>query len=183
MSEFKRISADGEVTISQPTLNGMVTIRADLTDEKTVTAIEQITGMALPSQRKITGDLIRGLAWMSPDELMVFCDDPETMTTQLNSALSGAFLVADVSHARAVFLLQGDGTREVLAKGAPVDLSPEAFTLGDFRRTRMGQVAVAFCMTSQSPDSFGLICFSSVQEFMFEWLVTACKKGSLPAYL
>jgi len=183
MSEFKRISTDGEIQISQPDFVGMVTLRADLTAPKTLASIEQITGLKLPSQRQITGEISHGMAWMSPDELLIFCNDPTAMTASLNHGLYGAFLVADVSYARAVFLLQGDGVREVLAKGAPVDLSPEAFGLGDFCRTRMGQVAVAFWMAGQLPDSFGLICFASVQEFMFEWLVTASKKGSLPHYL
>ncbi len=183
MSEFKRKSTDGEIEISQPDFTGMVTLRADLANSETIINIERIIGLKLPEKRKLIGDLSHGMAWMSPDELLVFCADPAAMAAQLNAGLSGAFLVADVSHARAVFLLQGDGVREVLAKGAPVDLSPEVFLPDDFRRTRMGQVAVAFWMSGQSPDSFGLICFASVQEFMFDWLVTASKKGSLPHYL
>ncbi len=182
MSDCKRINQNGEVTVLQQKLTGMVTLRADLNDAKTIAEIKKTTGLTMPEQRKITGDIHAGLAWMSSDELLVFCETPAEMVTHLNAAISGTCLAVDVSHARAVFELRGVGSREVLAKGAPVDLSPAAFALGDFRRTRMGQVAVAFWMTGQSPDRFGLICFASVQEFMFEWLVTASQKGSLPEY-
>lgn len=182
MSDYKCINQDGKVTVLQQKFTGMVTLRADLSDAETVGRIEKTTGLAMPEQRKITGDMHTGLAWMSLDELMIFCKNPAEMVNHLNAAISGTCLAVDVSHARAVFELRGNGSREVLAKGAPVDLSPDAFAPGDFRRTRMGQVAVAFWMMGQSPDRFGLICFASVQEFMFEWLVTASQKGSLPEY-
>jgi sarcosine oxidase subunit gamma len=59
----------------------------------------------------------------------------------------------------------------MLAKGTPVDLAPAAFGPGDFRRTRLGQVACAFWMPA--PDAFGLICFRSVADHVALWLGTA----------
>ena len=87
----------------------------------------------------------------------------------------------DVSDARALFRIDGPGAREVLAKGAPVDLSPAAFGPGDFRRTRLGQVACAFW----TPDgtSFELVCFRSVAAYVFGLLENAAKPGSEVGYL
>ncbi|MHA1127411.1 MAG: sarcosine oxidase subunit gamma, partial [Alphaproteobacteria bacterium] len=79
------------------------------------------------------------------------------------------------------FLIERQGAREVLAKGAPVDLSPEAFGTGDLRRSRIGQLAAAFWMTGD--ESFELVCFRSVGAFMFDWLSNAAREGSLPEYL
>ncbi len=183
MSDPKRIDSTGEVTVLQHQFVGMVTIRTDLSDGAMAKKIEKITGHAVPEQRKVNGDVTNGLAWMSPDELLCFCIDPAALVKALNAALSGHALVVDVSHSRAVFALQGDSAREVLAKGAPIDLSHEAFKPNDFRRTRLGQVAVAFWQDQESPDSFGLVCFSSVQEFVFDWLVNASQKSSMPRYL
>ena len=86
-----------------------------------------------------------------------------------------------MSDARAVFRLDGPGAREVLAKGAPVDLAPAAFGPGDFRRTRLGQVAAAFWMPE--PEVFDLMCFRSVAGFVADWLATAARPGSLPGFL
>jgi len=95
--------------------------------------------------------------------------------------LRGDFSEQAVKSARAVFRITGKGAREVLAKGAPVDLSKDAFGPGQIRRTRLGQVACAFWMSGE--DQFDLICFGSVSEFVFDWLSTAGKDGSLPNYL
>jgi len=183
MSDPTRSNTSGEISISQHEFVGMVTIRADLTDANNVKSIEDATGLKMPVSQRISGSSQNGIAWMSPDEVLVFCATPAKLVDKLNLALTTYKLVVDVSHSRAVFALAGNGSREVLAKGAPVDLSPEAFTVGDFRRTRLGQVAVAFWMESQNPDKFGLVCLSSVQEFMLDWLVNASAKNSLPGYL
>ena len=90
-------------------------------------------------------------------------------------------MAVNVSDARAVFLIEGQGAREVLAKGAPVDLSPEAFGVDDLRRSRIGQLAAAFWMTED--EVFELVCFRSVGAFMFDWLSNAAREGSLPEYL
>jgi sarcosine oxidase subunit gamma len=68
----------------------------------------------------------------------------------------------------------------VLAKGAPVDLAPAAFGVGDFRRTRLGQVAAAFWMPA--PDTFELMCFRSVAGYVADWLANAARPGSLAGY-
>lgn len=89
-------------------------------------------------------------------------------------------LSADVSDVRSLFRIEGRGAREVLAKGAPVDLAIDKFGPGDFRRTRLGQVAVAFWMTGD--DAFSLVCFRSVEEFVGRWLQLAARPGSQVGY-
>jgi len=112
---------------------------------------------------------------MSPDELMLL-GPPEATAARLaalGEALAGAHhLAVDVSDARAAFVLEGFAAREVLARGAPVDLSPAAFGVGDVRRTRLGQVAVA--LWSPAPEVFELMCFRSVADFVHDWLRHAC---------
>jgi sarcosine oxidase subunit gamma len=71
--------------------------------------------------------------------------------------------------------VSGAGAREVLAKLCPVDLSPDAFTPGMFRRTRMAQVPAAFWLDAE--DTFHLICFRSVADYAFNLLKTAALPG------
>ena len=121
---------------------------------------------------------------MSPDELLVLVDYDQAaaVVAKLDDVLADEHhLAVNVSDARAIFTIQGQGAREVLAKGAPIDLSSEAFGVGDLRRSRIGQLAAAFWMTDT--ETFELACFRSVGAFMFDWLTNAAREGSLPEFL
>ncbi len=176
---FDHIDGSGDVLVAALHRVPMVTLKAELT-KATRAAIKKALGSAVPDMRKIAN----GVAWMAPDELLIMVsegDTPDAVIARLTAEIKAPMLAVDVSDARAVFTLKGNKSREVLAKGAPVDLSPEAFTMGDFRRTRLGQVAVAFWL--EADDEITLACFASLKQFMFDWLVNAAQKGSLPAYL
>lgn len=180
LSNSLMIDGGGAVLVAALGPVGMVTVKADFTDKALAATVAKILGVALPKPRKIS----KGVAWMAPDEVLVFTQngtDPDTLAKQLDTALGQAGLALNVSDARAVFALKGAGVREVLAKGAPVDLAKGAFGKGDFRRTRLGQVAVAFWMEAE--DEFRLVCFTSMREFMFDWLTNAAQKDSLPGHL
>lgn len=162
---------------------GMITLRGDLEATALRKALRDVAPAQVPEARgcRIDGD--RGLAWMSPDELLIFC--PYAETTETLGKL-GKFtakhhgLAVNVSDARAVFELRGPHAREVLAKLAPVDLSPDAFTEGMFRRTRLAQVPAAFWL--EQPDCFRIVCFRSVAQYVFDLLKTAAQPGSEVGY-
>jgi sarcosine oxidase subunit gamma len=161
----------------------MVTLRVDLGAPGLAAAVGAATGCAMPETRRITFADGNAVAWMAPDELMLFRAPGgagaavETLAAMLGTA---HHLAVDVSDARLLFRIEGPGAREVLGKGAPVDLAPDAFGPGDFRRTRLGQVAVAFWMPE--PEAFELMCFRSVGGFVADWLAHAARPGSLPGY-
>lgn len=168
-----------EIAALPPT--GMITLRGDLADPALTAAVTAATGQPVPSTRRIHGSFGAGAGWMAPDELLLLVPYAEApaRTAALAEALAGSHhLVADVSDARAGFRLDGPGAREVLAKGAPVDLHPAAFGPGDLRRTRLGQVAAAFWMPA--PERFELVCFRSVAAFVETWLRQAATPGTFP---
>lgn len=170
-----------EVRVSRATLRGMITLKADLTDPVLRAAVPEVTGCAMPEIRGLTQSAARAVAWMAPDELLVMLPhaDVAACVERLETALAKLHhLVVDVSDARAVFRLEGQGVREVLAKGAPVDLAPAAFAPGSIRRTRLGQVAAALWMCDAQTAE--LVCFRSVAEYVEAFLQTAAQKDSLP---
>ena len=172
------------VEITEAGLRGMITLRGDLSLVQLKSAVSAAVGLDIPAQRKVNHGPKGGVAWMSPDELLLLVDydKADAVTAEITAAMAGEHHMAvNVSDARAVFLIKGQGAREVLAKGAPVDLSPEVFGVGDLRRSRIGQLAAAFWMTDD--ETFELVCFRSVGAFMFDWLSTAARDGSLPEYL
>lgn len=165
--------------ITQVEGQGMLTLRGDLSDAVVQKAAEAASGATVPMQGRIAVQDARALAWMSPDELLVLCPYADIAATlaALQGDLGGTHALAvDVSDARAVFAIAGPQAREVLAKLAPVDLRPERFGTGMFRRTRLAQVPAAFWLSA--PDTFHLVCFRSVATYVHDLLHAAAQPGS-----
>ncbi|MDX8349587.1 sarcosine oxidase subunit gamma family protein [Cognatiyoonia sp. IB215446] len=170
--------AAGEVTIREAGLRGMITLRGDLSDRKLKAICTKLTGVNFPAQGQAKSEGEKGLCWMSPDEMLMllpYAEVPEALT-QINNAMAGThYLAENVSDARAMFFVEGEFCREVIAKLAPVDLHPDTFKPGDFRRTRLGQIAAAFWMRDE--DTFEVICFRSVAAYAFDLLAASAKAG------
>ncbi|RED12807.1 sarcosine oxidase subunit gamma [Pontivivens insulae] len=169
----------GDISVTDAGLIGMISIRGDFNAPAFRNAVAAVTGHAVPETRAISGDATGGLAWMSPDELLYFCSYAEapSKADALSDQLTGTHhMVAVISDARAVFRLSGAGVRDVLAKGAPVDLDPARMGAGEIRRTRLGQVAVAFWFAER--DVVELVCFRSVAGFVMDWFEVTAHAGS-----
>ena len=170
---------DGLVSIADLGPRGMITLRGDLSSAAVKKAVKAVTGTATPEQRKIVLAENHATAWMSPDELLLITPYGETSAAiaAAEKALAKQHsMVAEVSDARASFSISGNRSREVLAKLIPVDLSPGAFGVGEIRRTHCAQVPAAVWMTE--PDSFELVCFRSVAQYVFDLLKAAAAEGS-----
>lgn len=166
--------AVGEVVVRELGLRGMISLRGDLSAKKLQKVCADVTGAKFPAQ----GQANAGLAWMSPDEvlIMVAYTDVEAALEKIAKALKGHHhLAVNVSDARAVFHVEGPYARDVIAKLAPVDLDPATFNTGEFRRTRLGQVAAAFWM--DEANGFSVICFRSVADYTFRLLAASAKAG------
>ncbi len=184
-SALEGFAARGFATVTESGLTGMITLRGDLADKTLAKAVKAATGAAMPEQRKITTGKSGKVAWMSSDELLLVVDHAQApaVVEALTLALKGQHaLAANVSDARVMFEVSGEGNaaRETLAKLAPVDLSPEVFTLGDVRRTRLAQVAGAFWV--EDDGSFRVVAFRSVAQYVGDLLAQAGSTGSEPKY-
>ena len=170
-------SFEGIARVKEAGLRGMISFRGDLSASKVKAALKAVSGVDMPKSRgcNVTGE--SGLAWMSPDEMLVMVPHSEAQAAvdALHKALKGQhFMAENVSDARAVFTVSGAHAREVIAKLAPVDMS--GFEAGEIRRTRIAQVAAAFWM--DEADALTVVCFRSGAEYMFGTLKTAAQPGS-----
>ncbi len=173
----------GIATISEVPLQGMITLRGDLSSAAVKKTVKAACGYAVPKpgHAEVSGDT--GVAWMSPDEVLVLCPYADVTATisKMQTALGSAHsLVVNVSDARASFRIAGAHPRDVMAKLCPVDVSRDAFTPGMFRRTRMAQVPAAFWMPDA--DGFQVICFRSQARYVFDLLCVAAQPGSETRY-
>ena len=169
--------ATGVATVREVTAPGMITLKGDLASPALAGAVEAVTGCAMPGQRGIEAAGAARAGWMAPDEILLIVPRAAVRgaLATLAERLEGAHhLAADVSDMRAVFRVEGAGSREALAKLCPVDLAPDAFGPGELRRTRLAQVPAAFWMEG---DGFTLVCFRSVAAYAFDVLAGAAAPG------
>lgn len=149
-----------EITQSAPL--GMITLRAKPDCAGLESAIMAATGCTRPDLRQITHSGDQSAGWMSPDEYLLIVTDVRAAITLIDKAMAGQhYLAVDVSDARAVFDIAGKG-RQVLAKLSPIDF--DKLGPNELRRTRAAQVAVAVWATGD--DSYRLICFRSVADYV-----------------
>ncbi|MFW8592838.1 sarcosine oxidase subunit gamma [Cribrihabitans neustonicus] len=164
----------GLAKVADAGLQGMITLRGDFAAPALKAAVEAATGAGVPERGRIARSESGAAAWMSPDELLLLVPyaEADAKVAALAEALSGEHALAvNVSDARAFISVAGEGAREVLAKVSPVDFDAAEFQPGQFRRSRLAQVAGAFWM--EDDGSFKVICFRSVGEYVFKLLSSA----------
>ena len=176
--------APGTALVEPMSPVGLVGVRGDLSDDNVAQGVGGRVRIALPGVRQaaLRHEDGSGWYWMAPDELLlrVPLDHAVAAVNALESALSGMHcMVAELSDSRAFFRISGPTAREVLAKGAPVDLHPEAFRRGMFRRTHVAGIAAAFSLVAEDPDTFELFCSRSYARYMRDWLVNAARPGAV----
>lgn len=188
VSALNGASFEGLVTLQDRGPTGMITLRGDLAAPAMAKALDKVLGLTIPTTRRVQpakGSGQAQAAWMSPDELLLILPYGQvaTVCASLSAALEGTHhLVADVSDARALITVSGPDARvrEVLAKLAPVDLHPAQFGPGDFRRTRLAQVAGAFWMPEAG--RIDVVCFRSVAQYVFDLLSAAADPAASVDY-
>lgn len=183
VSALNRATFEGPlVSISEAGAVGMITIRGDFADTAFAEAVRAAVGVAIPDVRTFAETSTGGLGWMSPDELLWVLpyDDAAQAVAQLSAALGDLHnMVVNVSDARAVIRVSGAGARELIAKGAPVDMAPAAFGPGNFRRSHIGQLAAAFWL-SDDGRTITVVCFRSAGAYLFDWLSESARDGATP---
>lgn len=179
VSALEGLKFSGIAAVREVGLQGMVTLRGDLASEEMKRAVKAAVGTDVPGQRDILAGSNGRAAWMSPDELLlvVAYGEADAVAKTATKAFGKSHALAvNVSDARVMFEVKGNAAREVLAKLAPVDLSPDAFKRDEIRRTRLAQVPAAFWM--EDADTFRVVAFRSVARYVFDLLKTAAADGS-----
>ena len=151
---------------------GMVTLRGDLG------TLAAAADLPVPETRMSTRRDGQALLWMSPDELLLVCDDAPGRAALLRERLVGRLAtVADVSDARAVFDVKGPDAAATLAKLMPVDFAGMAAT--EVRRSRLAQVPAA-CWHEDA--GVRVVCFRSVADYVRAALENAAASAPPPLY-
>lgn len=183
ISALAHAAFEGDVTVTESGLQGMVTLKADLSDSPVAAAVKSVCAADMPEARKITTGKGMQVAWMAPDEVLILCPHEKagTLAAELGKALQGVHhLAVNVSDARAVFTVGGPPgvLKDSLSKLTPADMA--ALGPGEMRRTRLAQVAAAIWF--EEPGTARVICFRSVAKYVFDLLATAARPGGKVGY-
>lgn len=141
--------------------------------------IKKLTGLALPDKPNTYHQNDKEdiqIAWLGPDEWMVIAsrEGLPGFEQQLREALPEEHMaITDVSHGYTAISIQGEHARDLLAKGTPVDVSPEGLPAGAFVQTLLGKSAVM--IWAESVDTLGVIVRRSFAEYIWKWLVHSGK--------
>lgn len=161
---------------------GQVTLKADLSASEVANTFQAQAGLTVPAPLSVTTNESGSRAvWMAPDEVLFLMPGgaaaADRLIVDLGTALGSVHhLAANVTDARTVLRLSGASVPEVLAKGAPVDLSPAVFLPGTARRTHMAGIAVAFWRLNDA--QWEIVCLRSYGHHLWSWLETASVPGS-----
>lgn len=167
------------VRVEETGLRGQVTLRVDLALPTVPAALADAVGLEVPAMRKVMVKDTRVAVWMAPDELLLVMPHGEVQgaVEALGKAFAGVHhLALDVSDQRVIFRLTGERVAELLAKGAPVDLSERAFPVGAMRRTHIAEIPVGFWRREST--EWEIVCFRSMAPHLGEWLRQCSTAGS-----
>ena len=156
----------------------MAMVRVDHAEPKAAKGLAAALRIPLPEKRCISTGSGLDIAWMAPDELLIMAEleKGDQLLSSVGEALNGIHhLAEDVSAMRAEFEIAGP-VRDCLAKGTPTDVSRQAFAVGNFRRSRIGQIQAAFWLADENCGR--IICRSSEARYLQNWLALAVAEGN-----
>jgi sarcosine oxidase subunit gamma len=161
------------VTLSEVRDVALVAVMAARRDRAALArAVDAGLGLALPEPNRSSGDAGLMLAFAGFNKWLAIgakTDGPALMS-RLGRALGDTATLADQSHGQTVLEIAGPAAREVLAKGAPVDLHPKVFAFGDVALTHMNHLHVL--LWRQSLDSYRLVVMRSFARDLHTFLAT-----------
>lgn len=168
------------VNISAIGERAMIDLRARPGDAAARKAFEKALGLSLPTAPRTSttsGDITA--LWLSIDQWLIVApiQDRQSHLDALTKVARRRFaMVTDLSDARAIIALQGDGAMETIMKGAAADLTraPE----GMVRRMNFAGIAAMVHVVGTAPPTLHLYVARSMADYAWSWLAQAARPGA-----
>lgn len=139
--------------------------------EALVATMQDRYGLTLPSTpMRVEGKDIAVL-WSGPDQWIAVAEraNGRDVEQELKPLLAGVAAVVDQTDARVIIRISGARSRDILAKGVPIDLHPRAFGPGDVAITHASHIGVMLWQLDAAP-TYELAVFRSFAQSLAEWL-------------
>ncbi|MEX3633562.1 sarcosine oxidase subunit gamma [Paraburkholderia sp. BR14320] len=159
----------------------LVNMRGDTRDAAFIRAVEQVIGCKPPEK---ANTVARGngydMVWLGPDEWLVRSETAHDATRTapllalLGAAFAGVFASAvDVGSGYTVLEIKGTRTRDVLARGCPLDLHPKLFGVGQCAQSHYFKASITLLPTGA--DSFDIVVRRSFADYFVRIMLDAAE--------
>jgi sarcosine oxidase subunit gamma len=155
----------------------VINLRGRIEDAGFAAAMKEASGAELPvTANRWNGDGGRAAIWLGPDEWLIVAADGEA--APLEQAIRAArpgdpwLSVVDLSQSYAALLLSGPRTRELLAKGCPLDLHPRAFGSGSCAQSTLAKARVLL-RAVEDGAAVEVWFRNSFTDYAVRWLIDA----------
>ncbi|SMG56437.1 sarcosine oxidase subunit gamma [Paraburkholderia susongensis] len=159
----------------------LVNVRGDTRDAAFMRAVESVAGCQPPEK---ANTVARGdgydMLWLGPDEWLACsaaahdAKRAAPLQAKLGAAFAGVFASAvDVGSGYTVLEISGTHTREVLARGCPLDLHPRLFGVGQCAQSHYFKASIILLPTG--PDSFDIVVRRSFADYFARLMLDAAE--------
>ena len=141
-------------------------LRGDPGDPQFVASARRALKCALPLEPNTSSSGTDcEVLWLGPDEWLL------VTIAAARLPIDGGYMT-DVSHGRAVVRVSGARTRDLFAKGCPLDLHPRVFAPRRCAQTHIAHVSVLLHLVDDA-GTFDLYCARSYAAHTWHWLTEA----------
>jgi sarcosine oxidase subunit gamma len=168
-----------EIIIEELSDRGTIDLKGDPAEPGFLAAVKAALGLDLPLAPRssaTSGNTV--VLWLSIDQWLIVVpfDGAAELARKLQEALAPFHtLVVDLSDARSIFRIRGLGAREVVMKGASVDLTHTDDRAGTVRRFNFVDLAAMVHVVSDEPETLDLYVFRSVANYVRQFLEVAAR--------
>ena len=159
---------DGLTVVESRFIN-KINLRGDFDSPSVISTLSSLLDMECdlgPNTYLVNGTST--LFWLGPDERLLYTDDnPQSIVDRWCENLNTS--AVDVSDYSTVLQLSGSKVRDVVASGAPFDVHPDEFGVGQCAQTRFGNASVLLSNHAETPV-FQLQVRWSFAEYVFEYI-------------
>ncbi|HZZ02280.1 sarcosine oxidase subunit gamma [Paraburkholderia sp.] len=174
-------TASAAFRLSERPFLELVNVRGDTRDAAFMKAVESVIGCRPPEK---ANTIARGngydVLWLGPDEWLVRSamahDATHTAPLQakLGAAFAGVFASAvDIGSGYTVLDISGTRTREVLARGCPLDLHPKLFGEGQCAQSHYFKASMT--LLPSGADSFDIVVRRSFADYFVKMMLDAAE--------
>jgi sarcosine oxidase, subunit gamma len=174
-------TASAAFRLSERPFLELVNVRGDTRDAAFVSAVQSVIGCRPPEK---ANTIARGnrydMLWLGPDEWLVRSamahDATRTAPLQakLGAAFAGVFASAvDIGSGYTVLEISGTRTRDVLARGCPLDLHPKLFGEGQCAQSHYFKASITLLPTGA--DSFDIVVRRSFADYFVKIMLDAAE--------
>lgn len=184
-------SVAATVRLEEPSVKGLLVLRAGAGTEALSAALQTLLGLSLPERLSSTETATVCVRWMSPDEWMLSCplQDCFSIEQALRTAVVGDdankpkahIAIVNVSGGYSVLKLTGLDATNVLKKSMAYDIHPVNFPEGKVVNTTLAKSQVT--MRALPNAEYELIVRRSFADYVWLWLQRAGAEYGLGAVL